>query len=242
MFKVASIIKRPNLKTELENKAISLVSNPNSDIIINSINLIALGREVGEIRSSNSAILIRELETLKKGLSAPPIVEEVDISLNFSRDNSDSSTVMPPVSKSTPNLDKVTTPPTPYKNFFNPDKVYQYIIARKGTKLKELESVFNAVSGRTIRRITDSLIKEGKIERVGNPGPTSFYRAPILPVAPVSAPAPIPVSAPITSSAVSTASSAVPISVPAVPSTAPAPISASTPSVMLTPPPVSRML
>ena len=54
--------------------------------------------------------------------------------------------------------------------------MYQYIVEHKEAKLKELEAAFEEISGRTIRRMTDSLIKTGKIERVGNPGPTSFYR------------------------------------------------------------------
>ena len=197
MFKVSSIIRHATLKAELENKAIYLVSNPNSDTIINIANLIVLGREIGEIKSSNATILIRELERLRKGLLISPAVEEMDISSQFARNNSDTSDVisLPAPSTSTPppsfsikteshnphtNSDKVISQPAFTKSFFNPDKVYQYIQARKGTRLKELESVFNAVSGRTIRRITDSLIKEGKIERVGNPGPTSFYRIPIV--------------------------------------------------------------
>ena len=185
MFKVSSIIRHATLKAELENKAISLVSSPNSDIIINATNLIILGREIGEIKPSNAAILIRELEVLRKGLFVLPTAEEIDILSNFTARNSDANDVasssLPTKTenpKPFPNLDKTINSPTLSKSFFNPDKVYQYIVARKGTKLKELESAFNTVSGRTIRRITDSLIKEGKIERVGNPGPTSFYRVP----------------------------------------------------------------
>ena len=198
MFKVASIIRHTTLKAELENKAISLVSNPNSDTIINIANLVILGREIGEIRPSNVVILIRELEALRKGILISPAVEEMDISSHFNHNNLDDNEVVSlplpaddiSVSFSptktedlnpAPGLDKIINSPTVPKTFFNPDKVYQYIVARKGTKLKELESAFNAVSGRTLRRITDSLIKEGKIERVGNPGPTSFYRVPVSP-------------------------------------------------------------
>ena len=202
MFKVASIIRHATLKAELENKAISLVSNPNSDTIINTANLIVLGREIGEIRSSNAAILIRELETLRKELFILPAVTEVDISSHFVKNNSDENdnkNIIFPFSfiktespNPSSNSDKTINPPTPPKSFFNPDKVYQYIVTKKEVRLKELESVFNTISGRTIRRITDSLIKEGKIQRVGNPGPTSFYRVPApasLPLSVISLPA-----------------------------------------------------
>ena len=218
MFKVSSIIRHATLKAELENKAISLVSSPNSDTIINATNLIVFAREVGEIKPSNVAILIRELEALRKGLFVLPTAEEIDISSNFTARNLDANDVASfplPTKTENPklvsNLDKTINSPTLSKNFFNPDKVYQYIVARKGTKLKELESAFNTVSGRTIRRITDSLIKEGKIERVGNPGPTSFYRVPVptsLPPSVISLPA-------STSAAVSVPTSAT-ISTPAI--------------------------
>ena len=72
MFKVASVISHPTLKSELEDQAVSLSANPSLDTIISSENLITLGRETGDIKPINAVVLIRELESLKKGLSATP--------------------------------------------------------------------------------------------------------------------------------------------------------------------------
>jgi len=86
---------------------------------------------------------------------------------------------------------KPTRPSGVKKTVFNADKVYQYIKTRKEIKLKELKTEFSEVSGRTVRRITENLMKEGKIERIGNPGPTSYYRLIMTPVSVVTPPASI---------------------------------------------------
>ena len=74
------------------------------------------------------------------------------------------------------NISKVASSGVKKHGSINPDKILDYIKEHKVARLKELESAFKEVSGRTVRRITDTLIKDGRIERVGNPGPTSFYR------------------------------------------------------------------
>ncbi len=240
MFKVASIITRNELKAAIENQAIHLTANPNSDNISRAENLIILGREIGEIKPINAYVLLRELEKLNRALLTPSIAEEIDISSMFTEsdlsaaihsatsrmwtgnvihppaigDNNQrykedkwrpSSTLANKESNNSPanvlvdtgTANKVATikptrPNAVKKTLFNADKVYQYIKTRKEIKLKELKTEFSEVSGRTIRRVTESLMKEGKIERVGNPGPTSYYRLVVPPVSAVTPPAPAP--------------------------------------------------
>jgi len=210
MFKVAAVMNHPCLKSELEILAISLAVDPCPENIFSAENLINLGREVGEVKPMNAVVLIRELENLRKSLSASPLnsqAADVDISPKFVHKNSDTASVAPvhssyvvpaqagtqnvPVVSDTrtvnPSASKRTRPNAGRKVSLNSDKVYQYIVERKEAKLKELESAFSEVSGRTVRRMTDTLIKEGKIERVGNPGPTSYYRLISSPVVPAQA-------------------------------------------------------
>lgn len=205
MFKVAAVMNHPGLKSELEILAISLAVDPCPENIFSAENLINLGREVGEVKPLNAVVLIRELENLRKNLSTVSLnsqAADVDISpkfthsssvtparppagggvhdvrvlsstvRGFNQDNNESKLSSEPVHVSP----KRTRPNAGRKVSLNSDKVYQYIVERKEAKLKELESAFSEVSGRTVRRMTDVLIKEGKIERVGNPGPTSYYR------------------------------------------------------------------
>jgi hypothetical protein len=199
MFKVAAVMGHPCLKSELETLAVSIAIDPCPENIFSAENLINLGREVGEIKPLNAVVLIRELESLRKGLSTAPVnsqAGDVDISQKFTRKNVDTISTSSTHSSSAAstvaaNKDvqvasdtrtanshtpKKTRTSPGRKSSLNSDKVYQYIVDHKEARLKELEAAFNEVSGRTVRRMTDTLIKEGKIERVGNPGPTSFYR------------------------------------------------------------------
>ena len=214
MFKVASVIRHETLKSELESLSVFIASNPSEDNIFKAENIISLGREVGEIRSINAVVLIRELENLRKAISTPSSEEkDVDITTQFVKNNTDKSSTVsassPVISAPSPssphpsvipakagiqssnsdnkefhNKDtytkntatKKTSNKSGRRSSLNPDKVYQYIADHKEAKLKDLQAEFKSVSGRTVRRITNSLIERGDIERVGNPGPTSFYK------------------------------------------------------------------
>jgi hypothetical protein len=206
MFKVASVVGHPTLKSELENQAISLAASPCPNVIFSAENLINLGRETGDIKPINAVVLVRELESLRKGLLAAPIVveevkDDLDISPRFAKSYPSNSDILAPSSAipdkagiqngrvpslgqsrtaTRPSLEpgqviKRARPSSSRKVFFNPDRVYQYVVGHNEARLKELESAFNEVSGRTIRRTTEALVKAGKIERIGKPGPTSFY-------------------------------------------------------------------
>ena len=195
MFKVASVIRHETLKSELESLSVFIASNPSEDNIFKAENIISLGREVGEIRSINAVVLIRELENLRKAISSPSLEEkDVDITTQFVKKNPDNasrvsiaeseSRALNSDNKEFHNKDtytkntatKKTSNKSGRRSSLNPDKVYQYIADHKEAKLKDLQAEFKSVSGRTVRRITNSLIERGDIERVGNPGPTSFYK------------------------------------------------------------------
>lgn len=195
MFKVASVIRHETLKSELESLSVFIASNPSEDNIFRAENIISLGREVGEIRPINAVVLIRELENLRKAISSPSLEEkDVDITTQFVKKNPDNasrvsiaeseSRALNSDSKEFHNKDtytkntatKKTSNKSGRRSSLNPDKVYQYIADNKEAKLKDLQAEFKSVSGRTVRRITNSLIENGDIERVGNPGPTSFYK------------------------------------------------------------------
>lgn len=203
MFKVASVVGHKGLKAEIENQSILLAIDPSATTIFRSENILAVGREIGEIKPINAIVLIRELEALRRILGAAPIAPNIDIHPLFTKIPSETAEhqktvkIKKTVELNPDNLDKdqpghISRNPAGNENLpkssknkktnsgrrnsLDKDKVYQYIVGHKIARLKELEAKFGEVSGRTVRRITDALIKEGKIERVGNPGPTSFYR------------------------------------------------------------------
>ncbi|MFA5052833.1 MAG: DeoR family transcriptional regulator [Parcubacteria group bacterium] len=193
MFKVASVINHSGLKSELENLAITFTVDPCPDNILRAENLLSFGREVGEIKPINTVILIRELESLRKGIMAVPVIEDMDISTRFVRQipnmaTSSSPSVIPAQTeiqaghKNNPAINtsvpakKIRSNGSGRKPIFDPAKIIQYVAEHDMAKLRDLEIAFSEMSGRTIRRTIENLVKQGKIERVGTPGPKSFYR------------------------------------------------------------------
>jgi hypothetical protein len=215
MFRVASVAKHEGVKSSLENLAVKIVAEGDPEYIVRAESLITLGRETGDIKEINAAVLLRELAALKEVL-APEVAADVDISSMFSPavpsttptpsatpasfsvipapagiHSPHTSSPKPKVAKPSYGLvqlsvdgENISSKPrnngVKKHNSINADKVYEYIEEHRVARLKELEAAFKEVSGRTVRRITDSLIKDGRIERVGNPGPTSFYRPRII--------------------------------------------------------------
>lgn len=69
VFRCASLISQPKLKTELENKAIELVALAGQNAPLEVLDsLIGLAEAVGEIRPINARVLFREIAGLKKAI------------------------------------------------------------------------------------------------------------------------------------------------------------------------------
>ncbi len=73
------------------------------------------------------------------------------------------------------------------------DETLRFVRENPVSKFRDVQLHFGRVSERTLRRSLEHLVQMGRIERVGNPGPSSFYRpkkAISAPVAPESEVAP----------------------------------------------------
>ncbi|MDD4930836.1 MAG: hypothetical protein PHG66_01620 [Candidatus Colwellbacteria bacterium] len=197
MFRVASIIKHEGLKSSLENLAVRLAAEESIESIRRSENLIVLGRETGDIKDVNAEVLLKALADLRSLLKIAPEVAEIDLSDAFSVSAPSVGSSIPMAKPSilvshvrqakSAGLDDVAQAPklrntnlAKKHGSISADRINTYIQEHGQARLKELESAFREVSGRTVRRMTDTLIREGKIERVGNPGPTSYYRPKIV--------------------------------------------------------------
>ncbi len=216
IFKVASVVGHNGLRLGLESAAVSLASSATKGTISAAENLIALGRNVGEIKSINAVILFEELKIVRESISeARGASADIDISsyLEVSaspKEKGSRSSVTSgkeKIASSAKSRDlssmgdsaisresdrEVANSEHKARGSANSDKVFLYIREHGQARLKELEAVFPDISGRTIRRMTEGLIKDSKIERVGNPGPTSFYRVrkSYMTASPEAAPAP----------------------------------------------------
>lgn len=206
MFRVAAIIKNGKIRDAVEISAINLIYSKNEDSIKKAEEIIRFAEAVGEIKPINVRVLVRELNNLKKlnqeedihsvdldlssffnkQATGTGLSEETNVQVNYGKGTNVSGGNNAPENK-----DRNTTRASLYnsgqklaeygknqgrRSSFNQDKIFTYIAERGQARLKELESIFPEVSGRTLRRATDLLIKDGKIERVGNPGPSSYYR------------------------------------------------------------------
>ncbi|MBI4193045.1 MAG: hypothetical protein HY536_00265, partial [Candidatus Colwellbacteria bacterium] len=56
------------------------------------------------------------------------------------------------------------------------EEISAYMVDRGICRYRELEEAFPNVSERTLSRVLKNLIRGGKFERIGPPGPRSFYR------------------------------------------------------------------
>ncbi|MFA4999333.1 MAG: hypothetical protein WC519_01225 [Parcubacteria group bacterium] len=214
MFKVAAAISHQSLKSELENLAISIAANPNADNIFRAENVLTLGREVGEIKPINAVVLIRELESLRRDLLVLPkqsenkLPENVDIASKFvhsastpTSNQTDTSKPQTDISRRQADISRQQTDNTATsvkktrpnnhgrKATFDPVKVLQFIAGHNMPKLKDMEMTFTEISSRTVRRTIENLMKQGKIERVGTPGPNSYYR--VVSISAETAPIPV---------------------------------------------------
>ena len=192
IFKVASVVGHHGLRLGLESAAVSLASSATGESISAAENLIALGRNVGEIKSVNAVILLEELKLVRESLSeaygasveldiSPYLDEIASLKEKGSKASGSRERAALSARLSSKNLSVVSDSAESDKEAksrgsANSDRVFLYIREHGQARLKELEVAFPDISGRTIRRMTEGLIKESKVERVGNPGPTSFYR------------------------------------------------------------------
>lgn len=201
IFRVAALINLTYLRTELENAAIEFLSCLSEESILKLERLIKLGQNIKQISEINGQVLVRELGHLRQCLNAAtltdnPAKEDIDLSKeSFSIQKLGQE----PGQKLSQKLGQITRPNNMATNpatnaSINPATnaatdsanqsisrvngqfIAQYFNQNPEFRFKELCSSFPNISGRTLRRIINKYLKQGKLIRVGNPGPASFYR------------------------------------------------------------------
>ncbi|MCL4406293.1 MAG: hypothetical protein M1586_00035 [Patescibacteria group bacterium] len=182
-FRVAELIKQDRLKAELHLAVFDLVLAGSDRIITRLKALIRFGQSIQEIKDINAEVLLRELGHLE-GLAKEVAMAETDVTIEDEFVDKQYGQVVSQMAK-WPN--RGMTRPTGHvmakpanQGTGRPsslDQVWKFMETRPETRFKDLEQAFGHLSSRTLRRVIEQLRKSGKIERVGNPGPASFYRA-----------------------------------------------------------------
>lgn len=182
-FRVAELVKQGRLKFELQSSVFDLILSGSVETTLKLRTLIKFGQSIKEIKDVNAEVLLKELghlEVLAKEIN----VAKTDVSIEAEFKDKKYSDELGQVSK-WPSPD--TRRPSGrvidnaasqgYGRQANLDQIFKFIETRPETRLKDLEQNFGFWSSRTLRRVIEQLRKSGRIERVGNPGPSSFYRA-----------------------------------------------------------------
>jgi|SRR3989344_5314881 len=197
LARVSWYVKRPELRLRLETVGVELLENAarlsadnNQDNVSKALasvsvldSLVRLGHSVYEIEPVNATILVRELDGLNTAIRqfGNPSVgsgqELPDLETIFKVKNLD----MPELNKEEMN-EEAKDAKLENNNSINTAIRQSAIINRvkqgngNGCKLKDLIAEFPDISERTLRYDLQRLCERGIIERVGNGGPSNYYR------------------------------------------------------------------
>ena len=186
VFRVAALINLTYLRTELENAAIEFLSYLSEESILKLERLIKLGQSIKQISEINGQVLIRELGHMRQCLNPAtltdnPAKEDIDLSKEFYSVQKPGQITRPNNSASSNVADNAATnaatnAANQSNGRVNDRLITQYFKQNPEFRFKELCSSFSNISNRTLRRIINKYLKQGKLVRVGNPGPASFYQ------------------------------------------------------------------
>lgn len=174
VFRVASLVDHMYLKKELERAAVEVAAYLDEESLNRLERLVSLGASVGEINTTNSAVLIREIGNLRDMLNLDEyedeIDEEVDISSIFTPKGNQLPFTRQEATSTRQSSDKAG-PSTRQKEILHFLRQFP-----NGCGFSDLARNFDEVSKRTIRNDVSSLIEMDLLERVGKSGPHSYIK------------------------------------------------------------------
>lgn len=183
VFRVASLVRHPRLRAALENAAVDLyVGNTIGvgDAISCLERAVRLAEAIGEIKAVNAAVIYRELGNLNTAILQQTQDEirqkdsDAEIEHIFSK---------PPMvieerdRRQETNGKGQGTNSNGINSAIRQSNIIAFIRQCGNTAMKELIAAFPDVSERTLRYDLQKLCEQGVIDRVGNGGPGSYYKA-----------------------------------------------------------------
>jgi len=172
VFRVSALIEHAFLRKELEMSAVELSTYVDESSIHKLERLINLANSLEEISDINTSVLNRELANLKELLVAEYMEEmpDEDISGMFEKNSQEL-----PFKKEISNGNETRSGKEPSKR---QTEILEFIRQFDGNcRMSDLATRFGEVSKRTLRNDISSLIREGRIERIGSRGPYSYLKA-----------------------------------------------------------------
>ncbi|MBI5221048.1 MAG: hypothetical protein HY978_04430 [Candidatus Liptonbacteria bacterium] len=154
---------------------------------------VRLGMEGGTISVDNSQVILRELWSLASILNEPIQAEQINLETILAERKQRSQSNLPDVGSIGPigpirptqqavdkiapkgpsNAESTMHMDAPIRQSAILDKVRQF----GNCRLKDIQGILPNVSERTLRYDLQGLISQNKIDRIGEGGPSTFYRA-----------------------------------------------------------------
>ncbi|MBI3046110.1 MAG: DeoR family transcriptional regulator [Candidatus Harrisonbacteria bacterium] len=191
LIRVAWYVKREDLRSRLEALAVELLENSSrvsADSSLDNANkalatisvldgLVRLGHSIYEIEPVNATILVRELDSLNAAIRQSGNLNEVlpDLETFF-------RARLPEVPEENNKKEESLDSESKVNNnglnaAIRQSAIINRIKSGNGCRFKDLLVEFPDVSERTLRYDLQRLCEQGVIERVGNGGPASYYKA-----------------------------------------------------------------
>lgn len=193
IFRVSSQLKQAAFKDELEGWAVRILSSVISEDYEKSKKstevveyLLKLGAEVGLVNPNNTQVITNEAKILNSAIAEfarkEAKVAEIDLTGVFSENlpkekewaEKNKKTAL--VGNSLPVSNGNSSLNTAMNAAMRQSAILERIRQKDNCRLKEIQEFLPEVSERTLRYDLQSLMEQSLIERVGNGGPSTYYR------------------------------------------------------------------
>lgn len=198
-FRVAGLIRKTDLRAEIEKAGIALIAHyeevadpllpfTTPNVIEKLERLVAFAESIGEMKPVNASVLKRELKNLQTAIDfhintfkGSPLAkngqasgnqQDIDISSMFPSGNTQG--VSSRVPEKTP-FDRSEEIPSNSEISVRQTAILRNIRENQFCRLRNIVDAMPNISERTIRNDIQTLIERGLVRRVGGGGPNSYF-------------------------------------------------------------------
>lgn len=182
-FRIAESIASVSLKNALEGKAVNLLvcsldeDNTGRDSAIRDLEyLFGFGRDLGLINTETAEIAFSELSAIRQFGNNPAIAEPINKEHLIPRIHEEHRSAESRPSEEIKKPAEESVESAPEVNLERKVKIMDRIRQSGNCRIKDIQEVLPSVSERSVRYYLQGLVQEGLIERVGQSGPSTYYR------------------------------------------------------------------
>ena len=188
LFRVASVSKKRSFAEHIERQALSFLASvvrEDYTVVREAAKameyLLSLGENLGIVNAGNAQTIIAEITQFNAAIAElgnQAIADAIDLSNVFSEKPQESVPQKESQNMYNGQIESDTNAaPTALKSGMRQSAILERIRQYGNCHLKEIQEGFPDTSERTVRYDLQSLLERGLVERIGNGGPATFYRA-----------------------------------------------------------------